>query len=150
LCNCLILIVIYKGLKTAFMQHKMFNFMAPFDNTDQKKTKNLLAKTFSIAQTSRPALRPNQPPIQWGLGGFFPQGQSNWSMRLTTLHLVLCLRMSVAIPCSPCMPLWHAQGNFTFENNGSAMQTNRHLLLDSRITTECHNKTTVLSDDAYS
>jgi hypothetical protein len=48
LCNCLILIVIYKGLKTAFMQHKMFNLMAPFDNTDKKKKKTYWKKLFQL------------------------------------------------------------------------------------------------------
>jgi hypothetical protein len=78
LYNCLILMVIYRGLKSAFIQHKMFSFMAPFDNND-KKLKTLLAKTFYIAQTSRQALRPNQPPIQLGLGDSFPRDKAGGS-----------------------------------------------------------------------
>lgn len=90
--------------------------MAPFDNTD-KKTKNLTGKNFLYF----PNIQTQTTSHSMGTGGFFPQGQSSWIMKPTTLHLLLGLRMSVAIPCSPCMLLWHAWGNFTFLKDGSAM-----------------------------
>jgi hypothetical protein len=149
LCNCLILIVIHKGLKSAFIQHETFNFMTPFDNND-KKTKNLTGKNCLHCPNIQTSSQTQPASHSMGTGGFFPQGQSSWIMEPTTLHLVLCLRMSVATPCSLCVPLWHAWGNFTFWKDGSAIQTNRHLFLDSRIRAKCHNKTRVFSAGDYS
>lgn len=73
-----------------------------------------------FSKTSRLALGPTRPVIQWVLGTLLPR-QSSQGMRLTThLYLVLKLRISGTIPLVPCM-LACTVDNFTcifiHENN---------------------------------
>jgi len=71
-----------------------------FDKTN-KKTKNLTGKNFLHCPNIQTISETQPTSHSMGTWGFFPEGQSSWIMKPTTLHLVLRLRMSVAIPCSP-------------------------------------------------
>jgi len=56
------------------------------------------ARTFLSATTTRPT----KPPIHWVLEAFLPQGQSGWSMMMTShLYLMLMLRKHRGIPFTP-------------------------------------------------
>jgi hypothetical protein len=52
-----------------------------------------------------------QPPTQWVLGAF-PQGQSSWSMKLTT-HLHLGLRLRMCRTITP-LPIVRHKDNFSY------------------------------------
>jgi hypothetical protein len=62
-------------------------------------------KRFLLFRASRPALRPTEPPIQWGLE-FFPQGKNSLGMKQSTsLHLV---PKSRATPSQCHISSWHS------------------------------------------
>jgi hypothetical protein len=63
-----------------------------------------------FSKESRSTLRHTEPPVQWVLAvrSFALSGRD---VNLTTrLHLVPRLKMSVAVPLYPNMPLWSAYG----------------------------------------
>ena len=68
-------------------------------------------KKFFFFKTSRPALQPIRPPIQW-VPEFFLGVKVTTSMKLTThLHLVARLKMSGSVLHLYDRPSWHGQEN---------------------------------------
>jgi hypothetical protein len=64
-------------------------------------------RNFSFLKTSRPALGPTQPLVQW-VPGFLPGRQSSRAVKSASyLHLAPMLIMSGAIPLRPHMRSWH-------------------------------------------
>jgi hypothetical protein len=71
---------------------------------------------FLLAPASRPALGPNQPPIQWVQGVLSPGVKLGRGVTLTTHpHLVPRLRMSRSYTSSPPhVPPWRVAGQLYF------------------------------------
>jgi hypothetical protein len=69
---------------------------------------------FFLPKTSRLAVRPTQPHVQW-TSGLFSSGLSGWSIKLTIhLHLVPRLRMFGAIPSFHCCVAYLSTGTNLF------------------------------------
>jgi hypothetical protein len=98
---------------------------------------------FLFTTVSRTALGSTKPPIQW-VRGFFPRGQSDQGVKLTThIHLVLEWRMRGAIPPLPqyifmewC--LVKHRDNFTFRRKLVTKAKRRKAWLPSEKVTAIH------------